>query len=132
MEDTRWRLPNGVLPSLVSDTRGKGIGVSHHHITRASPVDDIHAEVSQDSFLHRTRTFTQVTGYRYDSYRTHGGYLGPPYRVTCVIAPPIKSSHHIIVKLYAEKKRMAAGFITDYVDLRVHKTKWPYFTALFA
>ena len=27
------------------------IGISHHHITRASPVDDIHAEVSQDSFL---------------------------------------------------------------------------------
>ena len=51
MEDTRWRLPHGVLPSHVSDIRGKGIGVSHHHITRASPVDDTHAEVSQDSFL---------------------------------------------------------------------------------
>ena len=35
---------------IVSDTRGKGIGVSHHHTTRASPVDDTHAEVSQDSF----------------------------------------------------------------------------------
>ena len=53
MEDTRWRLPHGVLPSHVSDIRGKGIGVSHHHITRASPVDDTHAEVSQDSFLQR-------------------------------------------------------------------------------
>ena len=51
MEDTRWRLPHGVLPSHVSDIRGKGIGVSHHHITRASPVDDTQAEVSQDSFL---------------------------------------------------------------------------------
>ena len=30
----------------------QGIDFSGHHITRASPVDDIHAEVSQDSFLH--------------------------------------------------------------------------------
>ena len=44
-------LPHGVLPSLVSDIRGIGIGVSHHHITGASPEDDIQAEGSQDPFL---------------------------------------------------------------------------------
>ena len=51
MEDTARRLPHGVLPLLVSDTRGKGIGVSHHHITGGSPEDDIQAEGSQDPFL---------------------------------------------------------------------------------
>ena len=51
MEDTDRPLPYGVLPSLVSDIRGIGIGVSHHHITGASPVDDIQAEGSHDRFL---------------------------------------------------------------------------------
>ena len=51
MEDTDRPLPHGVLPSLVSDIRGIGIGVSHHHITGASPEDDIQAEGSQDPFL---------------------------------------------------------------------------------
>ena len=37
--------------SCVRYTGKRDIGVSHHHITRASPVDDTHAEVSQDSFL---------------------------------------------------------------------------------
>ena len=52
MEDTDRPLPYGVLPSLVSDIRGIGIGVLHHHITGASPEDDIQAEGSQDPFLH--------------------------------------------------------------------------------
>jgi hypothetical protein len=51
MEDTEWPLPYGVLPSLVSDIRGIGIGVSHHHFTGASPEDDTHAEGSRDLFL---------------------------------------------------------------------------------
>ena len=39
------------LACHVSDTRGKGIGVSGHHITGASPDDDIQAEDTQYCFL---------------------------------------------------------------------------------
>ena len=52
MQGSSVRLPRGALSSHVSDIRGNRIGISHHHTTRASPVDDIHAEGSQYPFLH--------------------------------------------------------------------------------
>ena len=55
MEDTTRACRRGVLPSLVSDIQHHTTRVSHHHTTRASPVDHIHAEGSQDPFLQDTR-----------------------------------------------------------------------------
>ena len=52
MEDTECACRYEVYPSSLVSVMGIGIGVSHHHFTGASPEDDIHAEGSQDPFLH--------------------------------------------------------------------------------